>query len=80
VGTYIANANFYLDANRIATKGETIALSDREAIEPLRASRIEPADAETSARWRRVVPTNWQAVAAPESLTARDFAHAWRGR
>jgi len=54
--------------------------SDREAIEPLRASRIEPADAETSARWRRVVPTNWQAVAAPESLTARDFAHAWRGR
>ena len=46
MGTYIANANFYLDANRIATKGETIALSDREAIEPLRASRIEPADAE----------------------------------
>jgi hypothetical protein len=71
MGKYTSLANFYIDAHRIATKGETLELADAEALDLMRYGRIEPADKTTGERFRREAVTTWAAAPEPEAPAGR---------
>jgi hypothetical protein len=77
MGTYIAIANFRRDAQRVATKGETLELIDAEALELLRNGRIEPADEATRKRFRQESRTTWGSPPEPTAAQPGSWLN-WR--
>ena len=74
---YLALTNFRLNAERIATKGETLELVDAAALDLLRQGRIEPADEATRRRFRQEARTIWGPPPEPTAAQPGSWLN-WR--
>ena len=77
MGQYVALANFYIAADRVAKRGELLELGDAAALNLMRLARVEPADEATRLRYRQEPCATWGPPPEPTAAAPGSWLN-WR--